>query len=460
MITVGGIIGAGLFVGSSAAIATAGPAAVVSYALAGAAILLVMLIVRRMAAAGAGAGSFTELVRQGLGEGAGFVSGWLYWYFWAVVVPIEALAGANILAPLVRLPAWQISLALLTVMTAVNLVSRRSYGECEFWLSSIKVAGVVAFIGVAFAYASGLTAPGGPTWSNLYAHGGFAPAGVMAVLAAVPSAIFSLTGAEIGTLAAAESVDPARVIGRMTRSLALRILLFYVASILLIAAVVPWTDVKPGVSPFAAALEVMHVRGGAAAMNFVVLTAVLSCLNSALYITSRVLRTLAFKGDAPRWLAQASAQEAPGRAILASSLFGYLALFASVVSPQAVFAFLVNTSGAVMMFVYILLCLAQLRAHARQRARRRAGAWFYPVAAAAVIAVIAAALTAMAAIPGLASQLYCSVAAAALVVGACVLRRFKPAGRPRDAAGEPGRGAGPALPRRLEAAIAYAPVRE
>lgn len=456
MITVGGIIGAGLFVGSSASIATAGPAAVVSYALAGAAILLVMLIIRRMAAAGAGAGSFTELVRQGLGEGAGFVSGWLYWYFWAAVAPIEALAGANIVAALVPLPVWQISLALLTAMTVVNLASRRSYGECEFWLSSIKVAGVVAFIGVAFAYASGLTAPDGPTWSNLYVHGGFAPAGVMAVLAAVPSAIFSLTGAEIGTLAAAESSDPARAIGRMTRSLALRILLFYVASILLIAAVVPWRAVKPGVSPFAAALEAMHVPGGAAVMNFVVLTAVLSCLNSALYITSRVLRTLASKGDAPGWLARAGARGAPARAVLASSLFGYVALFAAAVSPQGVFSFLVNTSGAVMMFVYILLCLAQLRAHIGGRDR----GWPYPLAAWTVIVMIAAALAAMAAIPGLASQFYCSIAAAALVVGAYVVRRLKPAGAGRDTSSRRDRGGGPALPRRLETAVVYAPARE
>jgi L-asparagine transporter-like permease len=418
MISVGGIIGAGLFVGSSATIAAVGPAAVVSYAVAGATMLLVMLIIREMSGAGAGTGSFTELVRQGLGEGAGFVSGWLYWYFWVAVVPIEALAGATILHGFIPLPIWQIGLLLLTGMTAINLVSVRSFGEFEFWLSSIKVGGVVAFIAIAGAYASGLASPSGPTWANLFAHGGFAPMGLAAVLAGIPSAIFALTGAEIATLAAADSADPSRAVRRMTRSLAVRILLFYVVSLVLIVAIVPWRSVQPGVSPFAQALDVMHVPGGAIVMNFVVLTAVVSCLNSSLYITSRVLRTLASKGDAPRKLMRLSSRGVPARAVLASTLFGYLALFASVVSPQGVFSFLVNTSGAVMMFVYILLCLAQLQAR-RARSGSRSLAW----ASHAVIVVILAALAGMAATPALASQLYSSLLAATLAVGAFALRR-------------------------------------
>src|SRR4051812_5949594 len=137
MISIGGIIGAGLFVGSSAAIASVGPAAVVSYVLAGFAVLVVMRMLSEMASATPGLGSFTEYVRLGLGNWAGFMSGWLYWYFWVVVIAIEAIAGASLLHQWIDLPVWQLGLVLMAALTAVNLMSSRSYGEFEFWFSSI-----------------------------------------------------------------------------------------------------------------------------------------------------------------------------------------------------------------------------------------------------------------------------------------------------------------------------------
>src|SRR6185436_1711195 len=153
MISIGGIIGAGLFVGSSAAIAAAGPAILLSYLLAGLMILMVMRMLSEMAAATPGLGSFTEYVRLGLGHWGGFVSGWLYWYFWVLVVAIEAIAGAKILSAWIALPVWQIVALLMALLTAVNLMSSRSYGEFEFWFSSIKVAAIVIFIMIGGAYA-------------------------------------------------------------------------------------------------------------------------------------------------------------------------------------------------------------------------------------------------------------------------------------------------------------------
>ena len=205
MITIGGIIGAGLFVGSSASIATVGPAIIVSYGLAGFIVLLVMRMLSEMAAASPGVQSFPEFARLGLGDWAGFMSGWLYWYFWVVVVGIEALAGATILHQwLPGLAIWQIGVALVAVLTAVNLFSARSYGEFEFWLSSLKVAAIIGFIAIAASYALGVTSPAGPTFANLTSHGGFMPFGISAVLAGTTSVIFALTGAEIATIAAAE----------------------------------------------------------------------------------------------------------------------------------------------------------------------------------------------------------------------------------------------------------------
>jgi len=411
MIAIGGIIGAGLFVGSSASIATVGPAVVVSYAIAGAIILMLMRMISEMAVANPGVSSFAEFIRIGLGNFAGFLSGWLYWYFWVVVVAIEAIAGAAILALWLPFETWQIGLVLLALLTGVNLMSTRSYGEFEFWLSSLKVGAIVAFIAIAASYAFGW----GPATeqgalANLTVAGGFAPFGVMAVLAGVTSVIFALVGAEIATIAAAESAEPAKVIARLTGSVALRILLFYIVSIALIVIVVPWNEIEPGVSPFAVALERMAIPGAATIMNVIVLIAVLSCLNSGLYVTSRVLFTLAARGDAPQWIVKVNHRQVPVRSILIGSLFGYVALGASIASPEVVFGFLVNASGALMLFIYLMVCFAQIRLRNRvaDPGRLAVKMWFHPWGAILVIVAICGVLLAMALTPALASQFYSS----------------------------------------------------
>jgi GABA permease len=430
MISIGGIIGAGLFVGSSAGIATIGPAVIVSYAVAGAVVLVVMRMIGEMATATPGLGSFTEYVRLGLGDWAGFVCGWLYWYFWVVVVAIEAIAGAAILHLWIALPVWQIVLVLMLLLTAVNLMSSRSYGEFEFWFASIKVGAIVAFIVIAGAYALGLTSPSGSTFSNLYAHQGFAPFGWLAVLAGATTILFSLCGAEIVTVAAAEASESSTALSRLTSTLTVRIVLFYVLSILFVVAVVPWTEIAPGSSPFALALERTRIPGAATIMNFIVLTAVLSCLNSGLYVTSRVLFVLAARNDAPQALVVLSPTRVPWRAILIGSSFGYLAVLLSIVSPERAFAFLVNASGALMVIIYLLACFAHLRL--RRELERTAPArltikvWLFPWLSWLTIAAMIAVLVAMAATPALASQFYASLVAVAVVVlayGAVRMRR-------------------------------------
>jgi L-asparagine transporter-like permease len=420
MISIGGIIGAGLFVGSSAGIATIGPAVIVSYALAGAVVLLVMRMLGEMATATPGLGSFTEYVRLGLGDWAGFVSGWLYWYFWVVVVAIEAIAGAAILHLWIDLPVWQIVLALMLLLTAVNLMSSRSYGEFEFWFASIKVGAIVAFIAIAGAYALGLTSPDGPTFANLSAHRGFAPFGWTAVLAGATTIVFSLCGAEIVTVAAAESSESDTALSRLTSTLTLRIVLFYVLSILLVVAVVPWTEIVPASSPFALALERTRIPGAAVIMNVIVLTAVLSCLNSGLYVTSRVLFVLAARNDAPQALVALSPRRVPWRAILIGSSFGYAAVLLSIVSPERAFSFLVNASGALMVIIYLLACFAHLRL--RRELERTAPErltlkmWLFPWLSYLTIVAMIAVLVAMALTPALASQLKASLVAVAVVV--------------------------------------------
>ncbi len=432
MIAIGGIIGAGLFVGSSTTISLTGPAAVISYLIAGLLILLVMRMIAEMAIVLEGVQSFPDFARAGLGHLAGFLSGWLYWYFWVVVVAVEAIAGAKIIGGwLPGVPEWAIGAGLTALMTAVNLMSTRSYGEFEFWFSSIKVAAILVFSLICALWVFGITAPQGfdPNGfgGNLTAHGGFAPHGWGPVFAGVASTIFSLCGAEIATIAAAESPDPAKVIARMTVSVALRIVIFYVLAIGLIVAVVPWTQIVPGHSPFATTLAAMRIPGGETIMSAVVLVAVLSCLNSGLYVTSRALFGLARFGDAPDWLVHVNARGVPARAIIVASLFAYGALAAQWLSPGTVFSFLVNSSGVTMILLYMLVAIAQLRE--RTRAEREAPErltlkmWFHPFGTLTALAAMLAVLVFMGLQPDLASQLWMSLLVAGLFAAAFWLLR-------------------------------------
>lgn len=411
MISIGGIIGSGLFVGSSAAIAATGPAIVVSYAIAGILILLVMRMLTDMALAAPGAGSFTEHIRNGLGNGAGFVSGWLYWIFWMLAIALEGLAGASILVLwFPALAVWQIGLMLVLGMTALNLLSVRAFGESEFWLSGIKVAAILAFIVIAAVAVGGDMAADGRVPKPLYAYGGFMPFGPASIFSGVTAVILALVGAEIITIAAADAHEPAGVIARLTTTLIVRVALFYLLSMLLIVAIVPWTDIRPGASPFALALQGVGAPRVSLIMNAVIIVAVLSCMNSGIYVCSRVLVALAEKGEAPAFLAAPDRRGVPVRAILIGSLFASLAVLASVLSAERLFAMLVNATGMVMLIVYLLLVLAHI-AFVRRGGASRLPRLIAPLVVLAMLAIIAS----MLATPELASQAYAGLASTGLL---------------------------------------------
>jgi len=239
--------------------------------------------------------------------------------------------------------------------------------------------------------------------------------------------IFSLVGAEIATIAAAESTDSGKTVARMAGLVAWRILIFYIMSMVVVVMVVPWTAIVPGSSPFAAVLEVIDVPGGATIMNVIVLVAVLSCLNSGLYVTSRVLFSLAARGDAPKALVTLDSRKVPIRAILFGSVFSYIALAASVLSPQMVFAFLVAASGAIMIFIYMMISVAQLRLRARfDREAPEAlvvKMWFQPWGTILALLAMAGVLVAMALTPGLAKEFVASLVTVAIVGAAFLVFR-------------------------------------
>ncbi|MET1007193.1 MAG: amino acid permease [Propionibacteriaceae bacterium] len=418
MIAMGGVIGAGLFVGSGVVIGEAGPSAFLSYAITGLLIILVMRMLGEMATANPSTGSFADYARNALGGWAGFSVGWLYWYFWVIVIGFEAVAGAKVIQFwLPEIPLWLLSLILMALMTATNLFSVSSFGEFEFWFAGIKVAAIIVFLALGTIFVLGIWPNKSLDFSNLTAHDGFFPLGVGAIFSAIVVVIFSMVGAEVATIAAAESPDPGKSIAKATNSVIFRIAIFFVGSIFLLAVILPWNSAELAASPYVAAFQLMGIPGAADIMNAVVLTAVLSCLNSGLYTSSRMLFVLAARREAPVGLMSVSKSGVPRAAILTSTVVGFLCVIAAAVSPETVFLFLLNSSGAIILFVYLLIAISQIILRRRTSPEKlTVKMWAFPALSIIVVLAILAVLVQMGVDPDVRVQLILSLAAWALVV--------------------------------------------
>jgi GABA permease len=437
MISLGGIIGAGLFVGTGPILNQAGPATVLTYLLTGILLILIMRMLGEMAVAQPSVGSFSDYGRIALGNWAGFSIGWLYWYFWAIVVGFEATVAAGIISQYIpSMAPWLIALILVLLLTATNLYSVGSYGEFEFWFASIKVAAIIIFIVLAIVFLLGLFG-NSPGFSNLYAKGGFFPNGPLAMFSGVATVIFAFVGAEIVTIAAAESNEPEEGVARATNAVIYRVLLFYVVSVFFVACIVPWNtgfteDILK--SPFTLAFERIGIPGSGTVMNLVVLTAVLSVLNSSLYTTSRMLFALTRHNDAPGFLTNTTSRGVPIWAILAGTFFAYVSVAIYYFFPEEIFTWLINASGAIALFVYLLIAVSELvtrrRLEREAPERLRIRMWFYPWLTYLSIVGILAVLIAMFVIPGLRPQIIASLVSLGVILIAYFLRKqFGPAQR-------------------------------
>ena len=401
MLSIAGVIGAGLFVGSGHAIAQAGPAVLLAYAAAGTLVVLVMRMLAEMAVASPDTGSFSTYADRAIGHWAGFTIGWLYWWFWVLVIPLEAVAAGTILhAWFPDTAIWVFTLVITLLLTVTNLFSVKNYGEFEFWFALVKVLAIIGFIVLGLLAIFGFLPTSQVSGvAHLADTIGFMPNGMGAVLAAMLTTMFSFMGTEIVTIAAAESKDPSKQITKATNSVIWRIGLFYLVSIFIVVALVPWNDA--GLAQFGSyqtVLDRMGIPNAKLIVDIVVLIAVTSCLNSALYTSSRMLFSLSKRGDAPAAAKRTNASGTPYWAVMMSTGAAFLAVFANYVAPAAVFEFLLASSGAIALLVYLVIAISQLRMRQKRMALGETISfkmWLFPGLTWAVIVFIVAILTVM-----------------------------------------------------------------
>ncbi|ADG98621.1 amino acid permease-associated region [Segniliparus rotundus DSM 44985] len=449
MIAISGVIGAGLFVGSGATIHAVGPGVLASYALAGIVVVLVMRMLGEMAAANPETGSFSAYADKAIGRWAGLSIGWLYAWFWSIILGVEASAGAGIVTRWFGWDSkwqWVWALVLMLALTGTNLFTVQGYGEFEFWFSSIKITAIVVFLFLgAFAWTGLCPGVHVRSWVQVQADGGLFPNGFGAVLIAVPIVVTSFFGAEIATIAAGESKDPQSAVRKAVNSVVWRVSLFYLGSLAIVISILPWND--PAISgesiaesPYVAAIRTFGIPYAPTILDVIVLTAVLSCLNSGMYTASRMLYSLAERGDAPKALTKLSRTGSPYLAVLAASAVGFVIVLFNVNYPKTIYVWLNNTTGGIGLLVWLVIAVAQMR---MGRALRASGKeisvkmWGYPYLSYITIGLIAALFLSMGFIQETQEQFWLTLGLAAVLAaaGLFVERRAKAKGSTAPPAG-------------------------
>lgn len=400
MLSIGGSIGAGLFVGSGHAIAEAGPGAIIAYVLASLLVVLVMRMLGEMACAMPDSGSFSTYAGRAIGPWAGFMIGWMYWWYWVLVLPLEATAAANILNSwFPQIEVWKFCVAVTLVLTLTNLASVKNYGELEFWFSVIKVSAIILFIIGGVAAITGFI-PGVHVnvSGNVFGQGGFLPRGYAPIAGAMLTTMFTFLGTEVVTIAAAESANPEKEISRAINSVVWRISLFYIGSIFVIISILPWNAPElTQIGSYQAVLQAIHVPYAKPMIDLLILVAVCSCLNSGLYTASRMIYSLGEKKQAPAIVKYTTRSGVPVVAVLASTSAAFAGCAANYLAPKYVFETLLSTTGTMALLVYLVIAVSQLRLRRTLVASKalKVRMWMHPFLGLFVVVLIVAAFVVM-----------------------------------------------------------------
>lgn len=402
MITIGGIVGAGLFIASASAINTIGPAVLISYIIVGLLVFLVMRMLGEMAILSPDSGSFSVYADRALGHWAGFTTGWLYWWYWMMVAAFEAVMGAGIVAAYFPdIPPYIVATAIILILALTNLFDVRNFGEFEFWFALTKVIAVLIFIIICTMAVFGYW-PLNPEVSgiaNLYQNGGFLPEGISSIFTGIIIVMFSFFGVEMLSIAAAEAKQPEKQIRRSTNLVIYRIAFFYIISIFLVLCIVPWND--PGLQKmgtFQYVLHVLNVPGIKLIMDIVVFIAVCSILNTGTYICSRMLFSLSNRGDAPKIFSNVSSSGTPRLAVIVTTIFALFFVGLNYFISEGLFFFFLSTLGAISLLVYLIIACSQLKM--RQKLEKQGvkldfRMWCFPYLTYFVIILILATLSYM-----------------------------------------------------------------
>ena len=437
MIALGGVIGAGLFVGSGAGIAAAGPSIVIAYAISGVLVMLVMRMLGEMSAANPASGSFSVHAERAFGSWAGFTSGWAFWFLLCVAVGLEGIGAAKIMTGwFPGSPEWAWVALFMVVFCAANLAAVKNFGEFEFWFAALKVGAIVLFLGIGVLAIAGLL-PGSdapaPGTTNLTGDGGFFPHGSEGLIVGLLASVFAYGGLETVTIAAAESEHPVQGVAKAVRTAMWRIALFYIGSMAVIVTLVPWDDkavVEKG--PYVATLDHLGIPAAGQIMNVVVLVALLSAMNANIYGASRMAGSLVARGQGPKALGKL-AGGVPRAAVLVSSVFGFGCVLLSYWRPDDVFMWLLNTIGAIILVVWFFIAASQLVL--RRRTEREAPEklvvrmWAFPVLSWVALAGMAAIFVLMAREEGTRVQLYATGGLTLLLAVVGFVRQKAAAGR-------------------------------
>ena len=381
MIAIGGAIGTGLFLGAGSRLQAAGPSLALVYLICGAFSFLIMRALGELVMYRPTCGSFVSYTREFLGEKAAFVAGWLSFLNWAMtgIVDITAVAlYMHFWGTFASVPQWVFALLALCIVTTLNMVGVKWFGEIEFWFSLIKIVAMcLLFIVGSIVLGVRMPVAGHQTGLHLIAdNGGLFPHGAIACLLLVQGVVFAYSGIELIGTAAGECADVRTVLPRSINSVIWLIGLFYVLSVVLLVSLLPWTAYHAGTSPFVTFFQALGVPGIDTIMNIVVLTAALSSLNSGLYSTGRVLRAMALGGAAPAPLARMNASSVPANGILLTVAVYLVGVVLNYVVPSQVFEIVLNMAALGIISTWAFILLSQIRLRQAVRSGRIASSGF------------------------------------------------------------------------------------
>ncbi len=371
MIALGGAIGTGLFLGSGISVRVAGPAVILAYLAGAFPALVIAWALAEMAVAHPVAGSFGVYAEIYVNPWAGFTMRYAYWFGQVIATGSEIVAAALYFSYwFPGVPRWVAVVAFSCALLVANAWSVASFGEFEYWFALIKVATIVGFLILGASLLTGFGWHSSPGFSNYTQHGGFLPNGWKGVLEATTMAVFSYFGIEVVAVTAGEARDPERTIPRALRTVFWRLALFYVGSIGILVGLISWEKVGLDASPFVRAFEALGLPAASSVMNFVVLTAALSSANTNLYLTTRMLFSLAHGGYAPKLLAKLTRRGIPLWALAASSAGMAVAVMTQKFVPEKAYLYLVGTAFFGGLYVWVMILVAHL---AFRNAREKKG---------------------------------------------------------------------------------------